>query len=79
MEVALQKTVKTHKEVQKVVEAKAAARQRFPQCERDEEDRDLQDRKQEIQLYGKARNLRLEHSTERSRSRGPRTSASTRP
>ena len=49
-----------------------AARQRFPQCERDEEDRDLQGRKQEIRGYRKARNLRLEHSTECSRLRGPR-------
>ena len=49
-----------------------ATRQRSPQCERDEEDRDLQDRKQEIRDYREARHRRLEHSTARSRFRGPR-------
>ena len=49
-----------------------AATQRFQQCQRDEEVRDLQGRKQEIRGYGKARNRRVEHSTERSRLRGPR-------
>ena len=48
------------------------ARQRFPHCQRDDEDRDLQGRKQEIRGYRKARNRRLEHSTERSRLGGPR-------
>ena len=42
------------------------------QCGRDEEDRDPQDRKPEIRGYRKARNLRLELSTARSRLRGPR-------
>ena len=50
----------------------APARQRFPQCERYEEDRDPLGRKQEIRGHRKARNLRLKHSTERSRLRRPR-------
>ena len=79
-EVEAQKTVEAHNEVQKVVKRDTlpeapeapAARQRFPQCERYEEDRDILGRKQEIRGYRKARNLRLKHSTERSRLRGPR-------
>ena len=75
-EVAAQKAVEARNEAQKVVKGgypeepeAPAARQRFPLCERDEEDRDLQGRKQEIRGYRKERNLRLVHSTERSRLR----------